>query len=512
MSSPAEVIAEEEARLDDLDGAGPASGPHGTDDPRARWGALVLTPDAEWFTVPPKPRKWLLRDARTSNAEGVLPFGKVGQIIGEGGVSKTMIAVSLARAVASGEKWLGTFSATRGRVLVLLGEEDAEEVRRRLFNERRASNAPIPDEGSIVVVPLAGEPCAMLEQDAHGNPSETDFLTWLRAYVAEHGPWALIIVDPLSRFAGQEAERDNASATRFIQALESIAKVTGATVVVLHHTNKGSRGGVELTSSSSRGSSALVDGVRWQASLAAERLKLDAPEERDRLGEIVVLSFTKSNYGRKGEPLLLRRDNEHGGALVPLDETDMATAAATRSGAATKESKRRDKNEESARTKAEKDKQDAARLAVKAAAKETEKRAETAADDAAARALVAASPNATVRALVADLKADRACSTDRAQSAIARARSPRVPGVPGVPGVPETASTRNAQERSPERVPASEGMGDFSEGHTHTSPTPPGGLLSTVDGTKPRRSAPLAPLANVDAATPAPAPDTWDAP
>lgn len=316
------------------------------------WGDHVVPAPAAWFEKAPGPRAWLLRDARRATADGLLPLGKVGQLIAEGGAGKTMLACQLALAVATGERWLGWFDvAARGRVLLALGEEDTEEIHRRLFRARAAGRTAIPPEGSIVTLPLAGVPAAMLEKDDRGNLCETAFLRWLRTWMKVNGPWSLVIVDPLSRFAGPDAEIDNAAATRFIQALESIASETGATVLVAHHTTKASRNGQQVVGASGRGASALFDGARWQCSLGIEKIDTGGPaDEQERLGEIAVLTFTKSNYSRRAEPLLLRRDGTNGGALLPLDELDAEMVEKVRSGesaaearAARKESERQKK-------------------------------------------------------------------------------------------------------------------------------------------------------------------------
>ncbi|MFO0637800.1 MAG: AAA family ATPase [Polyangiaceae bacterium] len=288
------------------------------------WDGLALSSSAAWFSTPPAAREWLLRDARTGS--GVLPSGKVGLVVGEGGVSKTMALVQLAVAVATGTRWLGAFDvAQRGRVLLILGEEDADEVHRRAYNARRSSGAHFPEDGALVVLPLHGVPAAML--GPHGEPAA--FARWLAAFVAESGPYALVILDPLSRFAGPEAETDNAAATAFVQGLEALAaSAGGATVLAAHHTNKGARGpGGQVSGASARGSSGFTDGCRWVATLAAERVRHEAPEADARLGELVTFAVPKSNYARKPEPLALRRDLENGGALVPLDTADRAIIA-----------------------------------------------------------------------------------------------------------------------------------------------------------------------------------------
>lgn len=298
------------------------------------WATHVVPVPTAWYEKPPAARTWLLRDARRAKSDGLLPLGKVGQLIAEGGAGKTMMACQLAIAVATGERWLGWFEvAAKGRVLLALGEEDADEIHRRLFRARNAGKTAIPDLGSIVTLPLAGIPAAMLEKDDRGNLAETQFLIWLRGWMKANGPWSLLIVDPLSRFAGPDAEIDNAAATRFIQALESLAGETGATVLVAHHTTKASRNGQQVLGAAGRGSSALLDGVRWQCSLGIEKIDTaGGAEEQERLGEIGVLNFTKSNYSRRAEPLLLRKDAENGGALLPLDEFDAEMVEKVRSG------------------------------------------------------------------------------------------------------------------------------------------------------------------------------------
>jgi hypothetical protein len=128
-----------------------------------------------------------------------------------------------------------------------------------------------------------------------------------------------------------------------VQALESIATETGATVLAAHHTNKPSRGnGPPLTSASGRGSTAFFDGVRWQAGLSFERV--EAPDAQAK--ELVTLSILKSNYSRKGDPVTLRRDDEHGGALIALSTSERETFAKARQAADPSAQKRAAKDAE----------------------------------------------------------------------------------------------------------------------------------------------------------------------
>lgn len=381
------------------------------------WDSLVTSVPENWYSSPPPPRTWLLRDARRDCA-GVLPLGKTGQLIAAGGVGKTMALLSLAVAVATGSRWLDTFEvASSGRVLMCLGEEDTEEVHRRLHAAARAAGrTPAPD--AIVALPLAGVPCSMLEHDERRNLTETAFLPWLRDYLeanaSDSDPWRLVVFDPLSRFAGPDAEIDNAAATRFVAAVESLATLTGATVLVAHHTNKTSRTGGAIDGNASRGSSALHDGFRWQAALAPVVIEgIEDPTVRDRLGEIVALTFTKSNYARRAETLRLRRDER--GALVPLDETDeQLLAPALASGSARRAREKRAEREE--RENAKREERERARADREAAAAAKRSAADRALLDA-----VKESPGLTEDRLLSQMRARLgAISDDAAKSAIAR--------------------------------------------------------------------------------------------
>ncbi len=376
--------------------------------PSAPWAGRVVPVAADWFTTAPPAREWLLRDGRAPNTQGagagVLPRGEVGQLISEGGIGKTMVLCQVSVSVASGSRWLGALDVVHaGRVLLALGEESAAEAQRRLYRAARVAKGTAPEPGSIVVLPLRGVPCPLIERDASGNQRDTEFAKWLRAYLKRTAPWSLVVIDPLSRFAGPDAETDNAAATRFDQSLEALAaEAAGATTLNAHHTNKLSRDGTgRITASAGRGASALVDGARWQAGLGVERIAFDDPDVRMRLGEVVTLHFTKSNYGYKADPIELRRDLDNGGALVPLDDTDRALVSEARHAASIGGQTR----------------------AAKTAAKESETRKRDADDDAAARKIVAAAPGASVRALVGLLRGARSCGGDRAHAAITRVRS-----------------------------------------------------------------------------------------
>jgi hypothetical protein len=287
-------------------------------------GWLAAGPD--WLAEEPAQRAYLLHDAWPEQvdamrkghpipgflADGMLPRGKVGILAAAGGVGKTFALCGLALSLATGRPWFERFPVgrdVRGRVALVLGEEDAEEARRRLFTQARAMGIR-PPEGrglpwheaealaGIRVLPGAALRGGLALVDVNpdtGRTEATPRARELRAFLAGTADaggfgWDAILFDPLSRLAGPDAETDNAAATRLIEQLEAFTTLPGRpAVIVAHHVRKPSddaepRLSAPRSSAGVRGSSALVDGARWVARLEP------GP------GRLVTFGVTKSNY------------------------------------------------------------------------------------------------------------------------------------------------------------------------------------------------------------------------
>ena len=271
------------------------------------------------------PRRKVLLEQRDMNEQPApfLPLGKVGLFVSPGGVGKTTVLSQLAISVATGLPWLGFEVASPGKVFLGLGEEDKDEVHRRLHDAGNlyglgdkddAHNPMAPSMArarehaakNIHAAPLCGKIVPLLEEEEE-SAFMGELLEYLEVHAGEDG-WRLIILDPGSRFMGIENENDNAQATRFIQACERLAQAPGQpTVIIAHHTNQPATREGAVDQTAARGASAFVDGARWVASLSPEIVP-EAWMRQRRVHQAVLMRHLKSNYGPRAKEVLLLRE------------------------------------------------------------------------------------------------------------------------------------------------------------------------------------------------------------
>jgi hypothetical protein len=307
----AEVVENLRDRLDHIAPRAPVA--------QSAIGVAFQAMEAGSLSIAPPARQWLVRHP---NGDGLLPLGKAGAICAEGGAGKTIALLQLAVCFATGRPWLDHFEVVdrRGKVALMLGEEDREEIHRRLYNVCEALRLSDAERGfverRVIAVPLAGDPCALLTLDAGAMPRETPELETLRRLLQQNADadgWALLALDPLARFAGIDVEQDNSLATRFVQAVESLTAAPGGpTVLVAHHSSKAARteGRVD-----SRGVTGVTDGLRWVATFRTD-------------GDRVAFRQVKSNYSvPMPEELRLSRGPNGILSVVTADQTAAAERA-----------------------------------------------------------------------------------------------------------------------------------------------------------------------------------------
>jgi len=272
------------------------------------------------FLLMQPPKKPMLLEIAKSNGEpqGFLPKSIVAMLVGAGGVGKTHLLAQLAISIATGGEWLGSFSTTqhcgeekKGSVFLGLGENQEDDIHRILFKASKnlRKNQGILFDNTleaaskrICAYSFCGQQAAFLE-----NNKPSHYFRHLKMRLEDKAPkegWSLIILDPISRFLGADAEIDNASATQFIALLEelTIDLPGNPTVLFAHHMSKAAIKSTQenkTDQTAARGSSALTDGVRWQLN-AFKGLNADD----------MILSLQKSNFTAINEPIYLKKDYE----------------------------------------------------------------------------------------------------------------------------------------------------------------------------------------------------------
>ena len=232
----------------------------------------------------PAPKEFIL----TYNGQGLVPKGVVGVLTATGGTGKTYFLLKLASTAAGGEQF-GPINATSPiKTLILCGEDDQEELDRRLWDINHGRFPALLHAASVY-----GQVGPLMRLD--GNmPVKADTFFWLEESIKRHPGLELLIIDPKSRFYGLD-ENNNDHATQWIQCLEFLSKEYGLTILFTHHSPKDSKG---INQSMGRGASAIIAGCRWQGGLIrmdkvlGERYGIEGSELR----KYICFDIPKSNY------------------------------------------------------------------------------------------------------------------------------------------------------------------------------------------------------------------------
>ena len=246
--------------------------------------------------------------------------GSVGAIVSPGGAGKSMAALQIGAALAGGPDLMGLGEYPTGKVVYLPAEDPEPAIIHRLH----ALGAHVPQAQRdaiaerLVIEPLVGHEINILDA------------RWTNAISRVAQDSRLLILDTLRRFH-QADENDSGAMAQVVGRMEAIAASTGCSIIFLHHASKAAamqgQGDVQQAS---RGSSVLVDNVRWQSYLAGmsrdEAKSLSSrPFDRAPVGEderrfFVRWGVSKQNYGPPVPDQWLRRNE--GGVLTPADLCD----------------------------------------------------------------------------------------------------------------------------------------------------------------------------------------------
>lgn len=250
------------------------------------------------FTEPPPPIDYVLPN---------MVAGTVGALVSPGGAGKSMLILQLAAQIAGGPDLLEVGELPTGAVVYLPAEDPPVTIHHRLHALgaylTAAQRQAVAD--GLLIEPLIGK-CP--------NIMARDWFDGLKRAAEGH---RLMVLDTLRRF---HIEEENASGpmAQVVGRMEAIAADTGCAIVFLHHTNKSAAmAGAGDQQQASRGSSVLVDNIRWQSYLSG-MTQAEAEEwgvDDSQRGFFVRYGISKANYGAPFQECWFRR--HEGGVLKP---------------------------------------------------------------------------------------------------------------------------------------------------------------------------------------------------
>lgn len=258
--------------------------------------------------------------------DGMLPEPVAAAVVAPGSTGKSFFLMQLAASITTGVPFMGQSVPEPGAVLMMGAEDDTDEIARRLH----AIASEYEWSGSRLDPELVGErfyPFSLVGQDnrlVKDGEREEGKIQELIDTARAIPDLRLIILDPVSRFRAGE-ENSNDDNTRFAEVLEYIRQHTGVTVLVAHHSRKGSDGD---SVDDMRGGSAFSDALRFVATLARpneERAKLLGLEWED-AKKMVRYRVVKSNYRTDVDEFWMRA-----GIGGVLKQTDTPAAAPSKS-------------------------------------------------------------------------------------------------------------------------------------------------------------------------------------
>lgn len=239
---------------------------------------------------------------RPKNLDFVLPglvAGTVGSIISPGGSGKSALALQLSAYIAGGPDLIGLGPVKYGRTAYLPGEDPEIAVRHRLF--------ALGEKCSDIQREAMAENCYIEPLEKYSvNIMEAEWFDYITQIANGR---RLLILDTL-RMIHHLDENDSGAMTQVVGKMKTIASTTGCAIVFLHHTSKSSAlNGQGAEQQASRGSSVLVDNIRWQGFLKnmdeadAKTFGVDEVQRK----YFVKFGVSKQNYGSPYQETWLRK-------------------------------------------------------------------------------------------------------------------------------------------------------------------------------------------------------------
>lgn len=245
--------------------------------------------------------------------------GTVGALVAPGATGKSFWALEAAMSIAcsvAGGDLLNINPHDTGRVVYFAAEDPAPVLIQRIHAIGKHLNQKSREAiaANLNIEPIMGKRLNVMD-DLH-----------LQRVIAYCAGARLIVLDTLSRFHCLD-ENSNGDMANLVAVLEHVAATIGASVLYLHHVNKGSaRDGQADQQQAARGASALIDNARWcgfvsrmtepEASRLSDRSFDCKPIGNARRGFFVRFGVCKQNYD--AIPMAQWFERKNGGVLLPV--------------------------------------------------------------------------------------------------------------------------------------------------------------------------------------------------
>ena len=228
-------------------------------------------------------RRWVV--------SGWIPHGQTTMINGDGGVGKSLAAMQLLAACATGHDWFG-LPVLRCKAIGVFAEDDQDELARRQEAINRAFDIDFAVLEGLMWISRIGQNNALMGYERPELPGEpTELFQQVHNAASDFGA-QLVVLDALHDFfPGNENNRVHAR--QFIQLLTSLARdIDGAVLLSAHPSLTGLSSGSGMS-----GSTAWNNAVRSRLYLSHP----DEDEDRDRR----LLTRKKANYAGVGDCIKL---------------------------------------------------------------------------------------------------------------------------------------------------------------------------------------------------------------
>jgi RecA-family ATPase len=298
------AAAEERTRNDELDAKA-------LDKEReAELSALPVKLVSTWQGVEVKPQRWLVKHR--------VPMRKVTLLNGDGAAGKTTIMLQLCASIDLELEWLGAMIEEPGPALFFTGEEEEDEIHRRIARDLEHRGLEFSALRRFHCLCMPHEDVTLGAPNANGVIQATKMFDRLREATCDIRPKLLAIEAAADVFAGNENNRTQVK--QFMAMLGRLALEADTAMLLAQHP---SLSGINAESGMS-GSTQWNNAARSRLYFTANKI---ADGDQSDLRELRVM---KSNYGPPGEIVRLRWQN---GVFVPLTSPSEIERAASEAAA-----------------------------------------------------------------------------------------------------------------------------------------------------------------------------------